>query len=64
MRFFEFADSALVEDLTTVLDTKKTQLVNQKKTIDNRKKALANQKAQKANRDAVAKMASRNRESK
>lgn len=63
MRFYEFADSALVEDLATALDTKKRQLDNQKKAIDNRKKVLANLKAQNANRDAVAKMASRHLES-
>ncbi len=64
MRFYEFSDVDLDEDLSTALDTKKRQLDNQAKIIANRKKALANRKAQQANRDAVQKMASRNRESK
>lgn len=64
MRFYEFADTEMLEDLATALDTKKRQLDNQKKAIDNRKKALANRKARQANRDAVAKMAGRSRETK
>jgi len=64
MRFYEFSDLDLDENLSTALNTKKRQLDNQAKEIANRKKALANRKAQKANRDAVTKMASRNREAK
>jgi len=64
VRFYEFSDLELDEDLATALDAKKMQLDNQAKEIANRKKALANRKAQKANRDAVTKMASRNREAK
>ncbi len=64
MRFYEFCDLDIDEDLSTALDTKKRQLDNQAKVIANRKKALANRKARDANRDAVAKMASRSRETK
>lgn len=59
VRFYEFSDFNLDEDLVMALDTKKKQLDNQAKVIDNRKKALANQKARDANRDAVAKVASK-----
>ena len=62
MRFYEFADAELVEDIAAALDTKKRQLDNQAKSIANRKKALANQKARQANRDAVQKMAKQSRE--
>ncbi len=64
MRFYEFADTEILEDLEAALNAKKRQLDNQAKEIANRKKALANRKATDANRDAVTKMASRNRESK
>ncbi len=64
VRFFEFSDVDISEDLATALDAKKRQLDNQKKVIDNRKKDLANRKARDKNRDAVQKMASRSRESK
>ncbi len=64
MRFYEFSDLDLDEDLEKALDTKKRQLDNQAKVIANRKKALANRKARDANREAVQKMASRSRESK
>lgn len=63
MRFYEFCDLDLAEDLATTLDTKKRQLDNQAKVIANRKKALSNQKAQTDNRETVRKMASRNLES-
>ncbi len=64
MRFYEFCDLDIDEDLATVLDAKSKSLDRQKKVIQNRKKALANRKARDANRDAVAKMASRSRETK
>ena len=57
MRYYEFADTEMVEDLAKALDTKKRQLDNQAKVIANRKKALANRKARDANRDAVQKVA-------
>jgi len=64
MRFYEFADESVLEDLATALDTKKRQLDNQAKVIANRKKALTNRNARADNRDAVQKMAKQNRESK
>lgn len=63
VRFYEFCDVDMEEDLATALDTKKRQLDNQAKVIANRKKALNNRKARQANRDAVSKMAKRSRES-
>lgn len=57
VRFYEFADAKVVEDLATALDIKAKQLDAQKMAIANRKKALANQKAQQANRDTVRKLA-------
>ncbi len=57
MRFCDFGDLDLVEDLAAALDAKEKQLDNQKKIIANRKKTLANQKAQKSNRDTMMKMA-------
>ena len=57
MRFYEFADIAILEDLAAALDTKKRQLDNQQKIIDNHKKRLDIKKARQANRDAIAKMA-------
>ncbi len=60
VRFYEFMDESVLEDLATALDTKKHQLDNQAKVIANRKKVLANRKAQADNRDAVTKMASNN----
>ena len=60
MRFYEFADSPMLEEMSAALKARKRQLDNQAKSIANRKKALANLKAQKVNRDAVAKMADQN----
>lgn len=57
MRFYEFADTEMVEDLEAALNARKKQLRNQSEIIGLRKKALAN-------RDAIAKLAKRNRESK
>ncbi len=64
MRFYEFSDVDIGEDLTAALDTKKRQLDNQAKEIANRKKALANRKAQADNRETVRKLASRHLDSK
>ena len=64
MRFYEFSDAELIEDLEAALDTKKKQLDNQAKVIANRKKALKNRQARDANRDAVAKMATNSRNAK
>ena len=64
MRFYEFCDLDIDEDLATALDTKKRQLDNQAKEIANRKKALANRKAQADNRETVRKLASRHLDSK
>ena len=63
VRFYEFSDLAIDEDLTAALDTKSKQLDNQREIIKNRKKALANRKAKDANRATVQKMATRSRES-
>lgn len=57
MRFFEFCDLDLDEDLATALDIKKKALDDQSKIITNRKKALANQKARQVNRATVSKIA-------
>ncbi len=64
VRFYEFSDVDLDEDLAAALATKKKALNNQAKSIALRKKALKNRQARDANREAVQKMASRNRESK
>lgn len=57
MRFSEFSDIGIDEDVSTALDVKSRQLDNQAQQIKNRKKALSNLKLQKANREAVRKMA-------
>lgn len=59
VRFSEFADMEMDEDLATALDAKKRQLDNQAKIIANRKKALANRIAQADNRETVRKLAKR-----
>ncbi len=64
MRFYEFADTEILEDLEAVLNARKKALTDQSKIIALRKKALSNRKARQANRDTVAKMATRNIESK
>ncbi len=61
MRFYEFCDLQIDEDLESALDIKSKQLDNQGEIIKNRKKALANRKAKDVNRATVAKMATHNR---
>ena len=63
MRFYEFADTDLLEDLEAALKAREKALTDQSKIIALRKKALSNRKARQANRDTVAQLASRNRES-
>lgn len=63
MRFYEFSDLDLDEDLATILDARKKQLDNERGTIANRKKALTNRKAKAANRETVRKLASHNLQS-
>ena len=53
MRFFEFCDFGLDEDLESALDRKAKQLKTQRKVIMNRKKQLANQEASQANRETA-----------
>ena len=64
MRFYEFADTEMLEDLEAALNAQKKQLKNQSKMIANRKEALKNRQARDANRDAVAKMATNSRNAK
>ena len=45
MRFYEFADLQLDEDLETALDARENQLDNERQTIKLRKKSLANRQA-------------------
>ena len=63
MRFYEFADLQLDEDLETALDMKKKNLDNQRKIIANRTTALKIRKARQTNQEIVRKLASRSLQS-
>ena len=63
MRFYEFADLQLDEDLETALDMKKKNLDNQRKIIANRTTALKIRKARQTNQEIVRKLANRSLQS-